>query len=143
MTDPALPEILLFVGTLRHCDSKSGASLRRSLPRDIISVLEQDFCFGNLNEIYKASVESVICGGCNWVGWRGRPRERTCYSARVGELLICPSRCVRPHGFCLGICVSLSISPWWYGADKKRFLPQHEQLFGSSHDCVFCLAGSP
>ena len=45
--------------------------------------------------------------------------------------------------FCLGICISLSISPWWYGADKKRFLPQQEQLFDSSQYCVFCLAVSP
>ena len=44
--------------------------------------------------------------------------------------------------FCLGICISLSISPWWYGADKKRFLPQQEQLFDSSQYCVFCLAVS-
>ncbi|MEC8736907.1 MAG: hypothetical protein VXX91_01655, partial [Planctomycetota bacterium] len=47
-----------------------------------------------------------------------------------------PSRCVRLHGFCLGICVSLLISLWWYGADKKRFLPQHERL-SIYHSIVF------
>ena len=138
MTDPALPEILLSVGTLRHCDSKSGASLRRSLPSDIISVLEQDFWFGNLNEIYKASVESVICGGCNWVGWKVPPCERK-HCSTIGQQTVDLPISVRSASLFLSrdSCFPLNIVLMVRGGEETFSTAQ--RVLDSSHNSVFCL----
>ena len=71
------------------------------------------------------------------MGWRVHTQQSMCYSARVGKLLICPSRCVRPHGFfALGYVFPSQYRPGGTGRIRNGFY-RSKNSYLIHHSIVF------
>ncbi len=83
---------------------------------------------------------SYVADATGWVGKCVFARRKHC--SAISQQIVDLPISVRSASwfFCSGIVVSLSISPYWYGAEKKRF-PSHNKLLDSSHNSVSCPTG--